>query len=120
MLGHPEDPVQTQLRDSIRGMEFDNVVYVYPICLRCGREFYESMAMTRAKATLNMSRYALENKLCSCSHGGIEVGNPDSVADRNDKLLEWKLKPSVTEEDISDDVKNTLQKAANLRKLLEF
>ena len=49
---------------AIRGLEFDQLIYIYPTCLKCGYECPDSSIITRAKASLILSSYGVE----SCSN----------------------------------------------------
>ena len=50
----------------ISGMEFDQMVFIYPVCSKCGKEFFTSSIITRAKACLVMAKVRI--KSCHSCH----------------------------------------------------
>ena len=45
----------------VSGMEFQSMIYLSSICLKCGVEFKSSCAITRAKASLLLAKYERQN-----------------------------------------------------------
>lgn len=45
----------------ISGMEFDQMVSIYPACSKCGKEFFTSNIITRAKACLVMAKVEVQS-----------------------------------------------------------
>ena len=117
-------------------MEFDNVVYVHPICLMCGNAEVEASTMMRAKATLTMSGYPVNMRShrekkkgiwpifypCQCLKWRdfhVRVKNFANSNWNDDNIHGWELKPGITDEELPEDVKNILQKASRVRNRLE-
>merc|ERR1712062_529695 len=46
---------------AISGLEFDQLIYIYPICLKCGSEYSYQDIIARAKASLIMSSFGVRS-----------------------------------------------------------
>ena len=56
----------------LSGVEFQSMIYLCPVCLECGAEVKNALYVTRAKASLVLSRYVKENQNCGgCASRGM-------------------------------------------------
>ena len=88
---------------NVSGMEFQSMVYLFPVCLQCGKEVKNSLFISRAKAALVLARYAMQN--CgSCISRGVSHNSKTIVW--NDTATKWEMKPGVSQSELSpEDVK---------------
>ena len=68
----------------IGGLEFDQLVYIYPTCLKCGDEYSDPSIITRAKASLILSSYGV--KFCD-----VCPNKPYEGMTWNYKVCQWEL-----------------------------
>ena len=102
----------TVTSNAISGLEFDQLIYIYPTCLKCGREYSGSSIISRAKALLIMSSYGVKScQLCYMK----------SYEDMkwNSKVCQWELNQGIQKWQMSEEPRKVFEETTELRNRLE-
>ena len=100
--------LQGNLYDSkVNGMEFQSMMYVFPICLKCGDEDKKSSVITRAKASLVIANY--ENQDCiKCD----DENYPDLKW--NEDCKKWEIEQGITIDQLQKESRKIFEKTSKL------
>ena len=96
----------------VSGMEFQSMIYLSPICLKCGDENKNSSVITRAKASLLLARYEKQNCIDSCKNESY----PNLKW--NNESKKWEIEQGFTKDQLPKESKQILEKTSNLPSLL--
>ena len=86
------------------------MIYLYPICLRCGEEKKLSSLITRAKASLIIARY-----LKNCKYICIRCQN----LEWNEDCQKWEIEKGITLDQLPEESREILEETSKLRKLFK-
>ena len=95
----------------VDGMEFQSMIYLSSICLKCGFEYKNSSVITRAKASLLLARYEKQN-CCFCG----DAIYPNLKWDK--ESTKWEIEDGITKDQLSEESRGILEKTSELRSLL--
>ena len=99
----------------LSGMEFQSMIYLCHICLKCGAEVRNSLYITRAKASLVMSRYVRKNCGSCAARGIINLKN----IIWNDESTNWEMKQGVRKNELDSKEVEIMNRSSELIKLLK-
>ena len=96
----------------IGGLEFDQMIYICPTCLKCGTEHSIANIITRAKALLIMSSYGVETCV-DCPKKSYEDMTWNVVDYR------WDLKQGIQLSQIGEESRKVYEATTEVRNRLE-
>ena len=91
----------------VSGMEFQSMIYVSEICLKCGFQNKNSVLITRAKASLVIARYDGENcGLCKdASYPNLKW---------NKDIKKWEIEQDITLDQLPEESRKIFEKTSKL------
>ena len=92
----------------IVGMEFQSMIFVHPICLKCGCEHKGSSSITRAKASLVIVRFEEQD----CEQKCEDESFPYLSWNKVDK--KWEIEPGITIHQLPEDSREIFEKTSKL------
>ena len=108
-----QEYISSNILSEVSGMEFQSMIYLSRICLRCGHETKASSVITRAKASLLLARFANQNcYLCIYDNYPNLKWNQESN--------KWEIEQGFTIDQLPERSKRILRKTSKLRELLLF
>ena len=94
----------------VSGMEFQIMIYLSSICLKCGHEYNKNSSLiTRAKASLLLARYERQNCIDSCKNESY----PNLKWNKESK--KWKIEQGFTMDQLPEESKEILEKTSKLQ-----
>ena len=96
----------------VSGMEFQSMIYLSPICLKCGDEYKNSSIITRAKASLLLARYERQN----CGDDCKNKSYPNLKWNKESK--KWEIEQGFTMDQLPEESREILEKTSELPSLL--
>ena len=92
----------------ISGMEFQSMIYLSSICLKCGDKFKSSSVITRAKASLLLARFEKQNCiLCK------DDSYPNLKWNKESK--KWEIEQGFTKDQLPWKSRHILEKTSKLQ-----
>ena len=99
---------------TVSGMEFQNMIYLTSICLKCGDEEKNISIITRAKASLVIARYERQN---------CDINNCASLAYPNLKWREvcktWEIEGGITIDQLDEETREFFDVISKIRQLFQ-
>ena len=92
----------------VSGMEFQSMIYLFSICLKCGDEYKDSSIITRAKASLLLPRYERQNCIDSCKNESY----PNLKWNKESK--KWEIEQGFTMDQLPEESRQILEKTSKL------
>ena len=93
----------------VSGMEFQSMIYLSSICLKCGYEYSkDSSLITRAKASLLLARYERQN-CYQCKNKSY----PNLKWNKESK--KWEIEQGFTKDQLPQKSRNILEKTSKLQ-----
>ena len=92
----------------VDGMEFQSMIYLHPICLKCGDEHKFSSVISRAKASLLLARYETQN--CpNCKNKSY----PNLKWNKESK--KWEIAQGFTMDQLPKESRKILERTSKLQ-----
>ena len=91
----------------VSGMEFQSMIYLSSICLKCGFEYKESSVITRAKASLLLARFERQDcDLCEDdNHPNLKW---------NQEFKKWEIEQDFFKNQLPEKSRRILKKTSKL------
>ena len=93
----------------VSGMEFQSMIYLSSICLKCGNEDKNSGLITRAKASLLLARYEKQNCFDSCKNKSY----PNLKWNKESK--KWDIEQGFTKDQLPEKSRQILEETSKLQ-----
>ena len=90
----------------VSGMEFQSMIYLSSICLKCGFEFKDSSLITRAKASLLLARYERQNCCKNKSYPNLKW---------NKESKKWEIEQGFTMDQLPEESREILEETSKLQ-----
>ena len=96
----------------VDGMEFQSMIYLHPICLKCGDEHKFSSVISRAKASLLLARYERKNQSPPCDGCKNDI-SPNLKWNKISK--KWEIEQGFTMDQLPEESRKILERTSKLK-----